>query len=142
MRPLEGRPATRAWGRRAALLACFLVAGQLSIASHLLLVRHVVCPLDGELVHPDGPDGHAHAQPRPQGDRLPDVSGRAGVETHDGHEHCILASHRRDRTAVLTGVLAFRAPPSAIAATVGADRAAASPRVAIHRIAPKQSPPA
>jgi hypothetical protein len=119
-----------------------LVAGQLSSATHLLLVRHAVCPLDGELVHPDEAVGHQHPQAQARNERLPSVAAETGREAHHGRDHCILAAHRRDRAVPVDRVVEFRAPPPAIIATLSFDAISGAARIAVHRVAPKQSPPA
>ena len=142
VRTLEPRVATRAWGRRAAVLALLLVASQLSSATHLLLVRHAVCPLDGELIHPDEAGGHHEAQAHARNERLPRVAASEAREAHHGHEHCILASQRRDRADLRDRAVALREPPRAVLATLSAGSAPLPARIALHRLAPKQSPPA
>ena len=142
MRPPGKGAGPRAWGRRAAALAALLVAGQLSSATHLLLVRHAVCPLDGELVHPDEAVGHEHPQARAQNERSPLVGAEADREAHHGHEHCILAAHRRDRAMLRDGAGELPSPPHAIVATLSPVDNLAAARIAVHRLAPKQSPPA
>ena len=135
------RATTRAWGRPVAVLASLLVAGQLAGATHLLLVQHAVCPLDGELVHPEAAAGHGHVQAHARNERLPGIAAADAPEVHHGHEHCVLSSQRRDR-AVLHGVVAPHTPPRAILATLPPDGAPTAGRFALHRLAPKQSPPA
>ena len=142
MRSLDRGAATRAWGRRAAVLAAVLVASQLASATHLLLVRHAVCPLDGELIHPDAVGGDHDVGLHSANERLPRIGAAEASEAHHGHEHCILASQRRDRALAHAQAVAFRAPPRAILATLPSDGSPAAARVVLHRLAPKQSPPA
>jgi len=130
----------RAWGRPAAVLASLLVAGQLASATHLLLVRHAVCPLDGELVHTDEAAGQHDTHAR--NGRSPGASAAEGQEAHHGHEHCILAAHRRDPATLHDRVVELRTPPRAILATLSVDGTTTAARIAVHRLAPKQSPPA
>ena len=124
-------------------MACLLVAGQFAGTAHLLLVRHAICPLDGELIHPsesEGVSGHdAHAHPRNEG--LPTVAAAEGQDAHHGHEHCILAASRRDRATLEARVVELLTPPRTIVATLSVREAAAGARIALHRLAPKQSPP-
>jgi hypothetical protein len=61
---------------------------------------------------------------------------------HHGHEHCILGSQRRDRAVLHDRVVALHTPPHAILATLPPDGAPTARRLALHRLAPKQSPPA
>ena len=132
----------------AVALASFMVVAQLSTFAHLLLVRHVVCPEHGELIHPDEQGGRAgaaapsHAVAKAT---LPGVSSiQAAAErpaTH-GHDHCLLASHRRERaTLPVCRVSAVISGPK----NVGIRHVEDAPRpatVAIFRLAPKNSPPA
>ena len=142
MRSLDQLAARRPWGRRAAVLASLLVAGQLASATHLLLVRHAICPLDGELIHPDAAGEHRDARIQAANGRFPGMRAAEAAEAHHGREHCILASHRRDRAVFPAQAVEFRAPPRAILATLSPDGNPAVALVVLHRLAPKQSPPA
>jgi hypothetical protein len=140
MRPLVQRAMTRPGAGRAAAVALLLAIAQLASATHLLFVRHTICPLDGELVHPDEAGGHNDAHVRDSGE--PRVVASEGPEAHHGHEHCILASHRRDRMPLHDRVVELRTPERAILATLSPDAEPTAARLALHRLAPKQSPPA
>jgi hypothetical protein len=106
-----------------------------------VLVRHAVCPLDGELIHEDGAAAHravaTHApRERTLAFRLADAD-----KAHHDHEHCILASHRRDRATLRAAQLDAHAPDPVLVSGTG-DGAELPGRIALHRLAPKQSPPA
>jgi hypothetical protein len=145
MRQPENGRATRTWGRHGAVLASLLVAGQLAAGLHFLLVRHAICPFDGELVDVGAAVGHAHPRVHTQDDRdgrLPTLGAGEEPEAVHGHEHCVLAGHQRDKAVLRARVLELRAPPPAIVATISDELGGTAQRTAIHRLAPKQSPPA
>jgi hypothetical protein len=110
---------------------------------HNLLERHELCHEHGELVHA----GEAHAHADAAGStRLDDAQPldalRAGDEGEShGHEHCALAGSRSQLTLGASastglhdhGVAQPVAAPAYLALRDGA---------ALHRLAPKQSPPA
>lgn len=131
---------TRARRPGAAAFASLLLAAQLASAAHLLVVRHAVCSLDGELIHPDERAGHAHAAPRAL--ERPGIDSSGPQEAAHGHDHCVLASRRRDPAAVPAPAgLSLEQPriavaPRPVAAGQGAQR------LELYRLAPKQSPPA
>ena len=124
------------------MLACLLVAGQLSTATHLLLVRHAVCPLDGELIHPDGAEKHHDPQAHARNEHTPRIAATEAPDGHHGHEHCVLASDRRNRAALHGPIVGLRAPPKVILATLACGSAESAASFARYRLAPKQSPPA
>lgn len=136
------RTATRAIGRRAAVVVSLLLAGQLASVTHLLLVPHSVCPLDGELIHSDASSAHQHAAPQSRLVRLPAVAAVEMPEAHHGHDHCVLASNRRGPLSFREGAKGLLAPPQLSIAAKLSDVAAPMVGGALHRLAPKQSPPA
>jgi hypothetical protein len=140
MRPPETEATTRTWGRLASALAYLLVAGQLAGTAHFLTVRHGICPFDGELIDLVGVEHH-HAHARPRNERSPIADANDGHDGHHGHEHCILAASRRER-AIYPGGVEFRSPPRAFVATLPVGETSPGARIALHRLAPKQSPPA
>jgi len=120
-------------------LAALLVVGQLASSMHLLLVPHALCPIHGELIHAEGARRHPAVSP-PAG-RLPALRFLEIAEAHHGHEHCVLAGSRR-AWAVPERSAASAAPPSDSGQRSSVASAQPSPGIALHRLAPKQSPPA
>jgi hypothetical protein len=136
--PLEERGTVR--GCLSGTLVSLLVAGQLAGAAHLLIVHHEVCPFDGELVH-SASGGERYAATRRPVVGFPAVSPGESVESHHGHEHCLLASHRRQAT-IRAARLPFYTPPSTVQTSCAPERAPRPNSIALHLTAPKQSPPA
>ena len=130
----------KAWGRSPAVIASLVFAAQLASAAHLVLVRHEVCPLDGELVHSDEAGAH-HGSVHARNDRVPAFTLARESASHHGHEHCVLASQRRDRASLHDARIGLHAP-DAILTCRSPDAGELPDRIAVHRLAPKQSPPA
>jgi len=136
------QPPRRTGNAATCALAAVLAAGQVAGSAHLLLVRHSVCPVDGELVHVEDGGDHQHAAPIRYGS--PPRLAVGALERHDehhGHEHCVVVATRKNLLGLRASAQGSLSPllPSTVidlatAATPGA-------RVALHRVAPKQSPP-
>jgi len=140
MRPPEKR--TRVLGRLTAVLAFLLVFGQLANSTHLLLVRHTVCPFDGELVDAEpGSEPHYAAPGDAQAERLPIVTRQRGPEAHHGHEHCAFVWNRRNLAFACDRAFELLVPPRIAPVATLPDGASRSTGIALHRLAPKQSPP-
>jgi hypothetical protein len=123
-----------------ALVVAVLCLAQLGVFAHLTLVSHRVCAEHGELIH----DGEDHA-PRAVLERSSagaTIHRRAVADAH-GHDHCLLAAHRRER-AVLppASVVASADFPCAEAVLDAAPSARALRSAVLLRFAPKTSPPA
>ena len=117
------------------LVALALVLAQLAGPAHELLVPHRVCAEHGELV--EGAAAlltHGPAQP-PQGPALSNDEGLAAE-----HEHCPLALLAKQRPAPSSPSMRVAADAQPAPACVLA--APRVPAIALHRLAPKQSPPA
>ena len=130
----------------AAFLASLTLAAQILSLSHEGLVRHVVCAEHGEVVHADRVDSPAgtssKALERAATERSAAVRGELGANEAHGHEHCLIAAHRRERTVLsMSGAFTNVSGPER-------ETAAARPEVlrpaaiAIYRVAPKTPPPA
>ncbi len=121
-----------------AALAVALVAAQGASLAHFALVKHAICPLHGELIHP-GSDAHpppaVHAS-RASGPAL-FGSERDGDAARD--DHCGVVGHRRE-AAVATVSSALQ--PHDVRPMPAPLALAWSPTSPRFRIAPKQSPPA
>jgi hypothetical protein len=131
-------------GLALALASATLIA-QISSIAHMALVRHAICPEHGELIHPDDLSGSAAAPKTLAKTTNPaDLAIQATTQfpAVHGHDHCLLASYRRQRIAMAAGTAAVARP---FPAAVGNRRMADAPRpalVALYRLAPKNSPPA
>ena len=121
-----------------AALAVALVAAQGASLAHFAIVKHAICPLHGELIHP-GSEAHrsakAHAT-RPPGPALfgSDQDGNAAQ-----HDHCAVVGHRREVAlpSVSSALLRHDVRPVTTPRTL----AWAPTSDVRHRLAPKQSPP-
>jgi hypothetical protein len=131
--------------RRAAAsaIALVLLAAQATGLLHLVVVRHEVCPLHGDVVEhgaaQDPNDGVAAVAVRPA---PTPVVGRASHHARaHGHDHCLTAFANDDLVSPQPTQIAFAlvereaARPRAVAV--------AAPRgPPLFRLAPKNSPPA
>ena len=151
MRPLGARSNTRSWAAAGAagglsvrVLALVILAAQAATLGHQLLERHQICREHGELIHSG--QAHAHAgSPASRAD-LDSLGGPSSVRRAaelgaEEHEHCGLACSSSKVLinaphAMLLPALAVVRSPSAPAATAVFDFRE------LHRLAPKQSPPA
>lgn len=117
---------------------CLLIQA-ISLA-HLLLVRHEVCPVHGEVRH--GSAGHAGGDEAASsvgpGDQAAVARPGVAPEQHDD-DHCQVLTERRDvprpSSHCLHAALANEVPLPAVAAP------APPRRLALYRVAPKNSPP-
>jgi len=135
--PLEvgARFAARFTARSAARFAMLLaLCGQLAALVHVVLVAHVTCGADGELVHVS-----AGRSPAPA---IRDAARPAAGAARDEHDHCLLDEE---------GEAVCPAPHVASGEPVLATHAAFTPerrdffpgrRAHLYRLAPKNSPPA
>jgi hypothetical protein len=124
-----------------ALIVSLCVLGQFAGVAHLLLVRHVACPVHGELMHAAGGDAprfeHVH------GEQL-HVAAITGVETEvDGYhdEHCAVVGHRREQALAVSAQVHGVQAVEASAWTPALHTAAIYAGLARYAVAPKTSPP-
>lgn len=140
------KPASLAGRCLVVVLSAATLVAQLSALVHLGLVRHVICAEHGELIHADDVD-HSPATPAQAVSpattaRTTSASGRHEGSAYHGHEHCLMAAHRRERAVPSNnGWFSFvsEPPPSDTTESSAVPRPAP---VAIYRLAPKSSPPA
>ena len=121
-------------------VACAVLLGQLAGLAHQLVVRHTACAEHGELLHAGDTSSERRLAPASDA-ALTARATDAFSSSDDGHDHCLVASHRS----------AYRAPPAAVAPASDRDGAVPlavvapdAPRpaaVAVFRTAPKNSPP-
>jgi hypothetical protein len=121
-----------------AALAVALVAAQGASLAHFALVKHAICPVHGELIHP-GSEAHrsakAHAT-RPTGPAL-FGSDQDGDEAQ--HDHCGVVGHRREVAVptISSAILREDVRPVGTPMTL----AWVPTSETRFRLAPKQSPP-
>jgi hypothetical protein len=120
-----------------AALAVALIAAQGTIVAHFALARHVLCPENGELIHPEGaPLGSADAHPA----KLPALNATQASDQGHGHEHCVVVGQRREAlTPARTEIVGVDSGQARILPSTNRAAPASEPRF---RLAPKQSPPA
>jgi len=126
----------------AVVLASVTLAAQISSVAHMALVRHAICPEHGELIHPDELGGSAGA---PRALAKPDataIQSAPQLPTVHGHDHCLLASYRRQRIIPAAGTVALVAPTPMVGDSCLVADAPRPALVALYRLAPKNSPPA
>jgi hypothetical protein len=124
---------------QSAALAVALVLAQGASLAHFALVKHAICPLHGELIHPDS-EPHAAPVVSAANRAEPALFGSEQDGDASRDDHCGVVGHRREvaLTAVTTAVLADAAP----AANAPVGLAWAPTSETRFRVAPKQSPPA
>lgn len=126
-----------------AAIAALCLVGQLSVSAHLALVRHATCPEHGEAIHSGktlAPVAAGESGAGPSD--YPSVGALTGGASRHDHEHCVIATLRRERAVFQRqqlGVLG--AAPSESQGSHHLPDAPPSP-VALFLIAPKGSPPA
>jgi hypothetical protein len=124
-----------------ASIACLVLVTQISTFAHLLVVRHVVCPQHGELVHADDEAPPSDGATLPSGENPRGSAVRTGRETNEDHVHCPVAMHRRQTSVVPAGMFTI-APARAAETAAFAFRSIPRPApFALFRLAPKTSPP-
>lgn len=123
----------------AILLSCFLIA-QVFAAAHSAMVRHVLCPVHGELVHGDHEHGASSASTNGGEDSsAPALCAAANEEGHS--KHCSVVLLSKQRTA-LFHAQSVRLAVSAASEQTGSLRSHADGiGIAVFLYAPKQSPP-
>ncbi len=119
-------------------LSCLCLVAQLASSAHLYMVRHTLCPEDGELVHTSGAVPTRAAAFEPGETSLLSTS---SAGTGHEHEHCFLASHRTQSVA-RNSRFAVALPPPAVAEPCHAlSPSGRVSSVALLLLAPKTSPP-
>jgi hypothetical protein len=109
---------------------------------HMLLVQHATCPEHGEMVHADAggislprASSHDAANRPPTAASSPDLES----ESHE-HDHCLLASARKVEVALrFVGPALSASGPST--PQLHHWRTIVQPPIALHVLAPKNSPP-
>lgn len=126
----------------ALLLIALFVACQMAGLLHMAMVRHAVCPADGDLIHP-GSDGRAALRSAAPDEKQPaSLAARSTAHAEHGHDHCLLAAQRGSEKLVRPvrqGALPAPAAPAPPGSTQEAPRCAGF--IALFRLAPKTSPP-
>ncbi len=131
-----GRPSQSQFlrGLAACLVVVTLTAQLLSLA-HVATVSHVTCAEHGESVELSGVsegESHHHA-----GTCL-----RQAEAASDHHDHCVIASFRRERSTSAPSLhTGLELTPPAYALSFARIASAAAPPIALIRLAPKLPPP-
>ena len=118
-----------------------LLAAQLLTLGHLLIVRHTICPEHGEAIHSGSPNETQALPLTNEGATSDPSSGSGAPPAEHAHDHCLAQANTRERFALLPaadsmpGPLLLAPPRPSLAAV------AATPAVAVLRLAPKNSPP-
>lgn len=126
------------------LVAAVSLFAQISSFAHFLLVRHVVCPEHGELIHAGDADHAAVHSSRQESDgETPASRGLAAFANGHEHDHCSLLSQRREQWALPAQGLTLKPPPAIELSTLEWTSTSVQP-LSIPRflLAPKGSPPA
>jgi hypothetical protein len=130
----------------APFLALLCLLGQLSSATHLLLVRHSTCPEHGELIDTtsrgsNSPAASASAATAAVTAAMPAVTAGPDLPAGHGHDHCAILSHQRQQIALHALQHSVDAPPPPLPVRVVV---ATRPVFAgtLYLLAPKNSPPA
>jgi hypothetical protein len=117
----------------------------LSTYVHLLLVQHSTCPEHGEIIdQPAGQPGSADPFTLAQRQAAPAQPAWHSAESTDEHRHahCTFVVSRRQVFVACVAISAYLAPPLAHPAPPALQAAPPVTRIAVLRLAPKQSPPA
>lgn len=121
----------------AGALVVVALAAQLGGVAHLVAVRHVTCAEHGELIEVRSERAVLAGVTRAARDA---VAAEAAGETH-GHDHCLLAAMRRNRTLAGGPVVSGCARVDAFGTIGRPINRDLTPPIALLRNAPKSSPP-
>jgi hypothetical protein len=119
-----------------------LLAAQLLSLVHVFVVRHIMCPEDGDVIHTAVPHETLSARPFNEASSPRSPSADAAPQVEHGHDHCLTCTSTSKRFALVqpaqtsaTAVaLATPLAPSSVPGLVAP--------VAVIVLAPKNSPPA
>jgi hypothetical protein len=121
-----------------AALAVALVAAQGASLAHFAIVKHAICPLHGELIHP-GSEAHRSAKAHATRPPRPALFGSDQDGDAARDDHCGVVGYRREvalptiSSAILPEDVRPVGTPMTLAWVPTSD--------VRHRLAPKQSPP-
>jgi hypothetical protein len=109
------------------------LCGQLAALVHVVLVAHVTCGADGELVHVRA--GHSPAP------AIGDAARPAAGAARDEHDHCLL--DEEGEAACPSPHAASGEPSTVVRVSIRLERRDVLPprRAPLYRLAPKNSPP-
>ena len=115
----------------------------LSSYVHLLLVQHSTCPEHGEIIdQPAGPPAHADSLVGQAAPAQPAWQSAESADEHR-HAHCAFVLSRRQVFTASVAISAYLAPPPIEhPAPLAQKDVRPVTRIAVLRLAPKQSPPA
>ncbi len=123
----------------ALILAMAALSVQLAGWTHLASQRHATCSEHGELIEVGGDYGVTLEHARSSGLRFEAVDG--GEQAH-GHDHCLTAAHRHQRTALTHRSASIIALAGGSAASRSSAALSISSQCPLLLVAPKTSPPA
>jgi hypothetical protein len=137
----RGKGARRSvWARAAVPLALACLVLQLASAAHIILSPHSICAEHGDVVEGAAPHGGARALPVQRSGLLSSRAPPVVVAGHD-HDHCLLASHRRDGLPTSREAVRVPVPLRSSHACAAAQHVLARAPIDIILVAPKSSPP-
>ena len=111
-----------------------------SSAGHMFFVEHGRCAEHGELVH--GQPSHAHAKPAHHETSEVAIQSTPGTSSEEAHDHCLLASDRRDAAARVSHARIGAAPLAHAPDRFARNQLGPRDESTRFRVAPKNSPPA
>jgi len=139
----DGQTLRPRWKRLEAVVAFAFALSQLLATLHFGLVRHAVCPEDGEIGHVARAEGFdASTAPQPS-DPVARVNAGAAGWSYGGteHQHCLAQAFRRE-SATRIRVHAVAIVELVEARPVELSSARQREGSGLFRLAPKHSPPA
>ena len=138
---------TRATGsgqvRRASMRATstLLLAAQVLSLSHLLVVRHTICPEHGEAIHSESPSDAQALGSSHEGAAADPTLGAGAPTAEHAHDHCLALANPRERFASWPAPDVMPGPHLVAATLPSLGTVDAAPAVAVLLLAPKNSPP-
>lgn len=124
-----------------ALIVPLCVLAQFSGLAHLLLVRHVTCPVHGELMHAGDREAAPFEHVRVAGSPAAVVAGvQSEIDSYDD-EHCAVVGHRREQALPVSSVTHGLQIVVAAASKPAVDAARRCGGLDCYVLAPKTSPP-
>ena len=118
-----------------------LLAAQLLALSHLLVVRHTICPEHGEAIHSESPSDAQTLGSSHEGAAADPTLGPGAPAAEHAHDHCLALANTRERFVPLPFPDVMPGPLSVAATLPSLATVGVAPAVAVLLLAPKNSPP-